>query len=151
MDGFEAVKFVSGGVTLAAMIAVVLLAALRSTLAKDVDILKTVEGTKDEVEARQRVAQGILEKFHIDTAGMTSADKKELALSQLHERRKRLTVIVMFALVLALVGGGISVVALKSQHESPPSTQGSGTGIKVQISGDNGTNVDGTGNTVIKQ
>src|SRR4051812_508174 len=94
-SGFGALGLVTGGVTLAALIVLAVVGVLRAGISKDVNVLNALDGSSEQVAARERVALATLEKLQIDTKDMSSADKKELALAQLLERRKRLTIVLV--------------------------------------------------------
>ena len=136
MEGFEALKYVTGGVTLLGLIVLAGLAIARSLISRDLDVLRNVKGDAASVAARERVAVNVLERFNVDTTGMSSADKKELALAQLIERRKRATPILILCFGLAVVGlVGTIVVA-----------RGTST---VQVTGEGGQNIDGDHNVTV--
>jgi len=108
----EAIKWVTGGVTLAAFIVAVVAAVVRAALHRHRDLLGTIAGSPKEVEARERVVSALLERFHIDTTGMSSSDKMKLALRQLEERRRRLGLLVWLGIVVVIVAAAVTVVAI---------------------------------------
>ena len=144
--GFSALGFVTGGATLAALIVLAVVGVLRAGISKDVDVLRAIDGSRDQIASRERVALATLEKLHIDAKGMSSADKKELALAQLLERRKRLTIVLVFTLAFGVLGAGIGAVALTSSRHLGA---GGGDGKTIQTSGDHGANINGSGNTIV--
>jgi hypothetical protein len=99
---FEAIKYVTSGLTLVAFLAAVVFELLRRLLKRDSEILRAAAAVSQDSATREKLISLTLERFSVDTQGMSSKDRKELALRQLEERRRRLRLF-CFVAVLAFV------------------------------------------------
>jgi hypothetical protein len=108
----QAIKYVTGGVSLAAFLAVVIISLIRRLVSRDVELLKTVSGTSEQIAARERLVSLTLEKFVVDASRMSSQDQKEIALKQLEERRRRLWLVLVLVAFVAVCMSVISLFAV---------------------------------------
>ncbi|MCP4108066.1 MAG: hypothetical protein GY749_21390 [Desulfobacteraceae bacterium] len=104
---WEAIAYVSSGVTLAAFLAA---AATWILKAKSDEKVKLIDSASDENKAK--LVQDAMEFFHIDTTGLTKEHRYNIALEQIKERANRFKLIAILICILALIAAALSAYAL---------------------------------------
>src|SRR5438477_1211584 len=95
---FEAIKYVTGGLTLVAFIAAVVAALIRTSLKQKEGLIRHATDAR-----RSELVETALEGFRVDTADLTKRQKYELLTARMVLREGRLTKLLYFGLVIAIV------------------------------------------------
>jgi len=109
---FGSIKYVTSGLSLVAFLAAVVLAIYRAHLGRETNTIKTVYEVSRDSAAREKLIGLILERFAIDTQGMSSRHKMELATKQIVERRRRLGILCLFASFAFVCGLVVSALVV---------------------------------------
>jgi hypothetical protein len=110
---FEAIKYVTGGLTLVAFIAAVVAALIRTSLKQKEGLIRSATDAR-----RNELVDTALEGFRVDTADLTKRQKYELLTARMVLREGRLTKLLYFGLVIAIVAG-IGYLWLSKSQGSP--------------------------------
>jgi hypothetical protein len=105
---WEAVKYVTGGLSLAAFLAAVIAYIHRTQARSQERLLKAFSDDTGRIEAVKRT----LEYFDVDTAGLTKEQRYDLALAQIHARARRYTIAAIVICVLAAMFAGLCSYAI---------------------------------------
>jgi len=108
----ESIKYITSGPSLAAFLAAVVSAVVRRFLAREADVIRAIASTTRDSATREHLTGLVLERFASDTRGMSSMHRMELALKQLEERRRRLTLFFIFAAFASVCAAAIALVAV---------------------------------------
>ena len=107
MNVWEAIKYVSNGITLLAFITAVVAWVYRTRiLARERTIRLAPENERRELVERT------LEFFSIDTAGLSRQQKYNLAIKQVQERAARFRLAAFAIIIIALLATGVSIFAI---------------------------------------
>lgn len=115
---WETVKHVTSSFTLAAFIAATVGIVARFCVDRWFAMRTRLVELATDARRQELVATG-LEKFHVDTTGLTKDQKYKLLLEQLRERRRRLRLLtVAVSSVIGLVVVGLLVSSMLDNRES---------------------------------
>lgn len=103
---FEALKYVTGGLTLAAFIVAVIAVIVRAAIRRKEQLILTAPEAE-----RAKLVELALESFHIDTTPLTKKDKYDLLIRQMASRERRLKIWQRFWIRVG-VGTGIVTIIL---------------------------------------
>lgn len=104
---WNAIAYVSSGLTLAAFIVAVVAWVIRSRiLAREVSIRSAIENKQNDLIERT------LEYFDVDTRGLTRKQKFELAMEQIRARARRFLITMIAVIVVAFLAAGVSIFAI---------------------------------------
>jgi hypothetical protein len=112
---WEAIAYVSGGVSLAAFIVAVGASVYKSALDRKVRLIAQAPE-----EDRARLVKDELEFFAINTEKLSSEQMHELAIRQIEEKAKRFKTTAVVVVILAAFAAAISVFALARERGKPP-------------------------------
>lgn len=98
METFGAIQYITSGLSLLGLLVLVAFYLSRRALDRDQRLLEHADTPE-----KARLASRALEKFEIDTTGLSQSRRVELALSQLAARTERLRTVLRY---------GIAVVAM---------------------------------------
>jgi len=105
---WEAIQYVSSGITLAAFIAAVIAWVIKARIESREKLISLAPG-----DERAKLVENALEFFHVDTAGLTKAQQHELAMEQIRARSKRFSqALVLLALTMVLAAAVTTIVAV---------------------------------------
>lgn len=104
---WEAIQYVTTGLTLVAFLATVIAWAYKSKSEERERLIKTASENE-----RVDLVRSALEFFNIDTSGLTKEQKYELALAQIHARAQRFRTTAIVICVLAVILAVVSVYAI---------------------------------------
>jgi hypothetical protein len=107
MDPFQAIKYVTSGITLVAFLAATIAWVYRYRLKSRKQTIELAEPA-----ARAALVERTLEFFTVDTAGLSNEQKYDLALRQIEARTERFHVSTKAALVVAGIAALITIVFL---------------------------------------
>lgn len=109
---WEAIQYVTTGLTLVAFLVTVVAWAYKSKSEERERLIKTASEDK-----RADLVRSALEFFDVDTTGLTKEQKYELALAQIHARAQRFRTTAITVCVLAVILAVISAYAIS---QTPP-------------------------------
>jgi hypothetical protein len=124
---WEAIPYVSSAITLVAFIGAVAVFAYRSSLKRQEKLIKTAPD-----HDRVKMAEQILERFQVDTEGLTKAQRYDIAMAQIRNRLLLATIGAIIVAVIAILASIVLIVALTK------GTSG-GTGEVAPKAGENNT------------
>lgn len=104
---WEAIQYVTTGLTLIAFLVSVIAWTYKSKSEERERLIKTASEDK-----RADLVRSALEFFDVDTVGLTKEQKYELALAQIHARAQRFRTTAVVVCVLAIVLAAVSAYAI---------------------------------------
>lgn len=113
---WEAISYVSSGLTLVAFIVAVAAWLYKSQSEVRGQLIREAAENR-----RAELVQNALEIFHVETSGLTKEQQSRIALEQIAARTKRFRTVAIVVCFLALVAGGVSVFAITY---APPNVTG---------------------------
>lgn len=119
MIAFEAVQFVTTGVTLVAFCVAVLGAIARAALRRKERLIKTASE-----QERPPLVEIALEGFRVDTSTLNEDKKYSLLMTRMEHKREFLHKVYRFAILVAILAGVLTFVWLNPaiQGEKAPET-----------------------------
>ncbi len=121
---WEAIQYVTTGLTLVAFLVTVIAWAFKSKSEERERLIKAASEDK-----RADLVRSALEFFEVDTTGLTKEQKYDLALAQIHARAQRFRTTALVVCVLAVILAGVSAFAI-SRNGSKPDRSGSAVAPK---------------------
>lgn len=112
---WEAIQYVTTGLTLVAFLVTVIAWAYKSKSEERERLIKTASEDK-----RADLVRSALEFFDVDTTGLTPEQKYELALAQIHARAQRFRTTSIVVCVLAVILAAVSAYAISQNGSKPP-------------------------------
>ena len=110
---WEAIKYVSSGLTLCAFIIAVVSAYLKQ---QNQEQRKRIEAAP--AEDRALLVAKTLEGFHVDTADLSRQQQFEIVMVQIKGRNERYRLLATVVIVLALIGAGLSAYAIAEDKKA---------------------------------
>jgi len=110
---WEAIAYVSSGLTLAAFVAAVAAWILKGKSEEKANLISLADSA-----AKVRLVQDALEFFHVDTKFLSPKQQLEVALEQISNRAERFRIIAFLIGFLAVVAASLSAYAI-SQNNIP--------------------------------
>jgi hypothetical protein len=104
---WEAIKYVSSGLTLVAFILAAAAWTYKGTSERTLSLIETAK----EVD-RSQLIRSALEVVDVDTAGLSNAQRYELTIALIRARAERFRITAAVVCVLALILAAVSVYAI---------------------------------------
>jgi hypothetical protein len=104
---WEAIAYVSSGVTLAAFIFALAAWIYRAKILEKERLIRSAPDS-----ARSELIEHTLEFFSVDTSGLTRRQKYDLALHQIHARAARFRTTAIAIIIIALLAASVSAFAI---------------------------------------
>jgi uncharacterized protein YjbI with pentapeptide repeats len=109
---WQAIQYVSSGLTLVAFVVAAIVGVLRSKIREKERLIKTA-GESD----RASLVKDALEFFSVDTSNLSKDRQFDVAMAQIRARQLRFTMIIFAVIVLALIGACLAAYAMsKTGH-----------------------------------
>jgi hypothetical protein len=106
---WEAIAYVSSGVTLVAFVAGAAVFAYRASLKREEEIIKTAPE-----QDRVAMAERVLERFHVETHNLTKERQYEIAMEQIRNRLRLAMIWATVVVIIVVLGAIVLIVALLS-------------------------------------
>jgi hypothetical protein len=104
---WEAISYVSSGVTLVAFLAAAAVLAYRASLKKQEALIRAAPE-----EDRVRMAEQVLERFQVDTSGLTKQQRYDIAMEQIRNRIRMAMIVGTVVVIIAFLATIVLIVAL---------------------------------------
>lgn len=118
MEIWDAIKYVSGGASLAAFIAGVVYVTLKHLISAKAELIKAADGPN-----QVKLVEAALEVFPVNTEGLSAEQKFQLALEQIKQRAARFTQIIRLVATIFIVGCGVFAFSLTRGNSTPKHTE----------------------------
>lgn len=105
---WEAISYVSSGVSLVAFIVAVSVWVLKSRIESRERLIKQAPA-----DDRSDLVKNALEFFHVEAAGLTKEHQYKIALEQIRARMQRFRIVSIVVCFIALVAGGVAIFAIR--------------------------------------
>jgi hypothetical protein len=112
---WEAIAFVSSGVTLTAFLAAVVAWAYKTKAEERERLIRTAKP-----DQRADLVRNALEIFHVDTTGLTREQQYSLAIEQIRARAQRLKVVAALVCFLSVVAAAVALFAIAGNKTTSP-------------------------------
>lgn len=112
---WEAIAYVSSGVTLIAFIAATVAWVYKAKSEERERLIRTAKP-----EQRADLVRNALEFFHVESSGLTKEQQYKLALEQIHARARRFKVTAVVVCFLAVVAAVVTVYAITENRTVAP-------------------------------
>lgn len=110
---WSAISLVSSGVTLVAFLGTIAALVHRQQLAKAELLIKNAPD-----QDRAKLVAQAMEKYHIETAGLSTAQRSQLVSEHFRHLEKKQRVIATVVVIIAFLGAGVAVFELKRQQHA---------------------------------
>src|SRR5918911_1154592 len=114
MNAWEAIKYVSSGITLVAFIIAIAAWIYRTKILERERTIRLAPENE-----RRVLVERTLEFFSIDTAGLSRQQKYNLAIKQIQARAARFRLVAFVIIIIAFLTTGVSIFAIWRVPESP--------------------------------
>jgi hypothetical protein len=104
---WEAIGYVSSGLTLVAFLAAVLASSYKSKVEERERLIRTASPEK-----RADLVQAALEFFHVDTGELTKEQQYKIAIEQIRARAQRFRLLVLLIGFLAIIAASVAAYAI---------------------------------------
>ncbi|MCK6376959.1 MAG: hypothetical protein L6Q69_23070 [Zoogloea sp.] len=111
---WEAIAFVSSGVTLTAFLAAVIAWVYKAKAEERERLIRTAKP-----EQRADLVRNALEFFHVDTTGLTREQQYNLAIEQIRARAQRFKVVAALVCFLSVVAAAVAIYAMEGDKTKP--------------------------------
>lgn len=114
---WEAITYVSTGVTLAAFLAAVGAWLLKAKADERERLIRTAHP-----DHRADLVRNALEFFHVETRGLTREQQYSIAIEQIHARAQRFKLLAGLVCVLAVVAAGVGLYSIGNRQPLGPTS-----------------------------
>lgn len=111
---WEAITYVSSAVTLVAFVAAAAVFAYRASLRRAERIISTAPEPD-----RVRMAERVLERFHVETGNLTKQQQYDIAMEQIHNRLEIVKIIARIIALLAVLAAVVLTISIVWEHKPP--------------------------------
>ena len=115
---WEAIRYVSSGITLAAFLAAVIAWSYKAKVEERERLIRTAKP-----DQRADLVRNALEFFHVDTAGLTREQQYNVAIEQIRARGQRFKLLIALVGFLAAITATVAIYAIAITKPQPPSPE----------------------------
>lgn len=128
---WQAIQYVSSGLTLVAFVVAAIVGVLRSKIREKERLIKTASESD-----RAGLVKDALEFFSVDTSKLSREQQVVVAMAQIRARLLRFTMIIFAVIVLALIGACLAAYAMSKTGQGIAANASSSPPGDVQLSVD---------------